>query len=60
MLRKALESRVGHLSNSEFAIVCEITGDDLKANRVNFKKNTNLDYVLSIAVRATGIFKSCS
>jgi hypothetical protein len=60
MLRKALENRSGPLSNTEFAIVCEITGDDLKANRVKFKKCTSLDYVLDIAVRATKIFKNCS
>ncbi|MGK0466662.1 MAG: hypothetical protein ACJAX4_001951 [Clostridium sp.] len=60
VLRKSLESKVGHLSNTEFAIVCEITGDDLKANRVKFKKCTSLDYVLDIAVRATKIFRSCS
>ncbi|MGH4125141.1 MAG: hypothetical protein ACREV6_19670 [Clostridium sp.] len=59
MLRKALESRTGHLSNSEFAIVCGITEDDLKANRVNFKRCTSLKYVLDIAVRATKIFRSC-
>jgi len=60
MLRKKLESSVGHLSNSEFAIICEITSDDLKANRVNFRKCTSLNYVLDIAVRATEIFRSCS
>ena len=60
MLRKALESRIGHLSNSKFAIVCGITEDDLKANRVNFRKCTSLNYVLDIAIRATAIFRSCS
>lgn len=59
MLRKKLESRVGYLSNEDFAIVCKITTDDLKFNRVNFKKSTNLKYVLDIAVRSAQIFKSC-
>lgn len=56
MVRKALENRVGVLTNEEFAIVCEITSDDLKFNRVSFKKCTSLNYVLAIAVRAAEVF----
>ncbi|MBU3145754.1 hypothetical protein [Clostridium sp. CF012] len=60
MLRKALENRVGHLSNAEFAIVCNIATDDLKFNRINFKKSTSINYVLDIAVRCSNVFKSCN
>jgi len=60
MLRKKIESRVGHLSNEEFAIVCEIATDDLKFNRVNFKKCTSFDYVIDIAVKCSTVFKSCT
>lgn len=60
MVRKALENRVGVLTNEEFAIVCEITSDDLKFNRVSFKKCTSLNYVLDIAVRAAEVFKKCA
>lgn len=60
MLRKAIENRVGHLSNAEFEIVCEITSDDIKFNMINFKKRTSLDYLIGIAVRAAEIFKRCA
>jgi hypothetical protein len=60
MLRKALENRVGHLSNAEFAIISEIVTDDLMFNRVNFKKYSNLAYVLDIAVRCAIVFKKCA
>ena len=49
MLKKLLEGRVGHLSNSEFSIICEIVTDDIKFNRISFKKRTSLDHVLDIA-----------
>lgn len=57
MLKKALENRVGHLSNAEFAIIAEIVTDDLMFNRVHFKKLTNLNYVLDIAVRCSEVFR---
>jgi len=59
MLRKKLENRVGPLTNAEFEIIAEIVTDDLKFNRVNFKKYTSLNYVLDIAVRSSEIFKKC-
>ncbi|MGH4125633.1 MAG: hypothetical protein ACREV6_22200 [Clostridium sp.] len=60
MLRKALENRVGHLSNTEFAVIAEIITDDLKFNRVSFKKHTSLNYVLDIAVRCVEVFRKCA
>ena len=60
MVRKKLEAIVGHLSNEEFAIVCEIATDDLKFNRVRFGKCTSLGYVISIAARCAEVFKKCA
>ncbi|MBZ9633159.1 hypothetical protein [Clostridium sp. FP1] len=60
MFRKALENRVGHLSNTEFAIICGIVTDDLKFNRVSFKKCTSLNYVIDIAVRCVEVFRKCA
>jgi len=59
MLRKALENRVGHLSNAEFAIIAQIATDDLMFNRVKFKKLTHLNYVVDIAVKCSEVFKRC-
>lgn len=55
-----LERRIGHLSNAEFAIIAEIVTDDIKFNRVGFKKCTSLDYVLDIAIKSASIFKRCA
>lgn len=60
MLRKLLERRVGKLSNSEFATICGIVTDDLKFNRISFKKCTSLNYVLDIAERSAVALKRCA
>ncbi|HID0882144.1 hypothetical protein [Clostridium botulinum] len=60
MLRKLLKERGINLTEAEFAIICEIITDDIKFNRVSFKKCTSLDYVLSIAIRSASIFKRCA
>lgn len=57
MLRDLLEKRVGQLSNAEFRAIMQITEDDIKFNRINFKKLTSLDYLLDIAERSTSVFK---
>lgn len=57
MLKKLLEERGINLTEAEFAIICEITTNDIKFNRLSFKKCTSLDYVLSIAIRSADIFK---
>lgn len=38
----------------------EIATDDIKFNRISFKKRTRLDYVLDIAIRSASIFKRCA
>ncbi|HDK7218092.1 TPA: hypothetical protein PTV45_003563 [Clostridium botulinum] len=60
MLKKLLEERGINLTEAEFAIVAEITTDDIKFNRVSFRKCTSLDYVLDIAIRSADIFKKCA
>ena len=60
MVRKKLEKIVGRLSDSEFAVICQMTTDDLMFNRVNFKKFTNLNYVVDIAVKCSEVFKICA
>ncbi|AUM89196.1 hypothetical protein RSJ21_09195 [Clostridium botulinum] len=60
MFKKILEERGINLTKAEFGIVMEIVTDDIKFNRINFKKCTNLDYVLDIAIRSASIFKRCA
>lgn len=60
MLRKLLEKRGIYLTDAEFAIVMEITEDDIKFNRISFKKCTSLNYVLDIAERSARVFKRCA
>jgi len=61
MSKKLLEQIVGQLiTDEEFAIIMEITTDDIKFNRIHFKKYTSLDYVLNIAAKSTEIFKRCA
>lgn len=60
MLRKLLKERGINLTKAEFAVVAEIVTDDIKFNRINFKKCTSLNYVLDIAVRSASIFKRCA
>ncbi|NEZ74291.1 hypothetical protein EXM56_02785 [Clostridium botulinum] len=60
MLKKLLEERGINLTKVEFAIICEITTDNIKFNRVSLRKCTSLDYVLDIAIRSASIFKRCA
>lgn len=60
MIRKLLEKRGIFLTNEEFAIVMEITTDDIKFNRIGFKKCTGLNYILDIAERSASVFKRCA
>jgi len=60
MIRKRLEQEVGKLSDAELAVIMEITTDDIKFNRVGFRKCTSLDYALDIAVKSALIFKKCA
>lgn len=60
MLKKLLEERGINLTKAEFGVVMEIATDDIKFNRISFKKRTSLDYVLDIAIRSADIFKNCA
>lgn len=60
MLRQSLEKRGIYLTDEEFAIVMEITTDDIKFNRISFGKRTSLNYVLDIAERSANVFKKCA
>ena len=60
MLKAMLERKVGHLNNAEFAIICEITTDDIKFNRTSFGKYSNLEYVLGVAERSAALFRRCA
>lgn len=51
MLRKMLEAKVGIMSDEQFRRVMENTTDDIKFNRISFKKMTYLEDVLEIAER---------
>ncbi|MGK0468249.1 hypothetical protein [Clostridium sp.] len=61
MSKKIIEQMVGQsISDAEFAIIMEIATDDIKFNRINFKKYTSLGYVLDIAIKATEVLKKCA
>ena len=61
MSKKLLEQTIGQvISDAEFAIIMEIATDDIKFNRISFKKYTNLNYVLDIAAKSAEIFKRCA
>lgn len=60
MIKTMLERRIGHLSNAEFAVIMQITDDDIKFNRVSFGKCTSLDYVLNIAERSVNVLRRCA
>jgi len=57
VVRRKIEDKVGHLSNAEFAIVCEMVSDNLKFNRINVGKCTSLNYVINIAVSCSKVFR---
>jgi|GEM_PF-1146375 len=61
MSKKIIEQMVGQvITDAEFAIIMEIATDDIKFNRISFKKYTSLDYVLDIAAKSALIFKMCA
>jgi len=60
MLRKLLEKRGIYLTSEEFAIVMEITTDDIKFNRIGFEKYTSLEDALDIAERSATVFRKCA
>ncbi|GCD13171.1 hypothetical protein [Clostridium tagluense] len=61
MSKKLLEQRLGQtITDAEFKIIMEIATDDIKFNRIGFKKYTSLNYVLDIAAKSASIFKRCA
>lgn len=60
MFKEVLEKRGVHLSNSEFAKVMDMATNDIKFNRISFKKCTSLEYVLEIVIRSASVFKRCA
>lgn len=60
MFKEVLEKRGVHLSNSEFAKVMDMVTDDIKFNRIGFKKCTSLEYVLEIILISASISKRCA
>lgn len=60
MFKKLLEERGINLTKEEFGVVMEIATDDIKFNRICFKKCTSLSYILEIAIRSANIFKRCT
>lgn len=61
MSKKLLEQMLGRLiTNEEFEIIMGIATDDIKFNRIGFKKYTNLGYVLDIAAKSAELFKGCA
>lgn len=50
MIRQALEERLGiKLTDESFKEIMQMATDDIKANRIDFNKRTNLKDVLIIA-----------
>lgn len=60
MFKEVLEKRGVHLSNSEFEKVMYMVTEDIKFNRIGFKKCTGLDYVLEIVIISASVFKRCA
>lgn len=50
MLRKILESKLGPLTNAQFAEIMDLATTDIRVNRVAFKRRANLHDVIEIAV----------
>lgn len=59
MLKKLLEQRGTRLTKEEFETICEMVTDDIKFNRIGFKKCTNLNEILKIIERSINVLKSC-
>ncbi|KEI01587.1 hypothetical protein [Clostridium botulinum] len=58
MLKAILERRFNrHLTKEEFEVIAEMVTDDIKFNRINFKKCTSLHEVLNIAEISLFILK---
>lgn len=59
MFEKALAKKGIHLSKQQLAVVLEIVTDDIKFNRISFKKRTSFDYVVDIAAKSATVLGRC-
>lgn len=57
MIRKSLKSY--NLADAEFKTVMAIATEDIKFNRIGFKKKTSLNDVLIIAIESTLALRRC-
>ncbi len=57
MLKKLIESKVGPLSNRQFKTLSIMLDEDIKFNRITFKKMTRLHELLSIAEISANLIK---
>lgn len=59
MLRKALEEKLGSISNLEFKAAMEMTTEDIKFNNITFGKRTSPHDVITIAERSILTLRRC-
>ena len=59
MIRKILESHGVSLSNTEYEEVLLATTEDIKFNKIGFKKRTTYKEFLSITLRTATVIKRC-
>jgi len=58
MIKALLEKEIGQsISDADFAVIMQMTGDDIRFNRIGFNKRTNLKEFLSIATTSEAVFK---
>jgi hypothetical protein len=57
MIRKALEKKVGPVSDAEWKRVCYIAEQDIRVNRLRFKRKTNRQYLTMVLTAAINIIR---
>lgn len=57
MFRKLLEMRVGPMTDAEFRQVLDLTGVDIKVNRISFDRKTSLTEAVQIAEICFSVIK---
>ena len=57
MIRKALEKKVGPVSDTEWKRVCYIAEQDIRVNRLRFKRKTNRQYLTMVLAAAINIIR---
>jgi len=51
MLRKIIESKLGPMTDAEFAEIMDLATADIKINRIHFGKRTSLSEAAEIVLR---------